>query len=143
MQAESLTETIAYRRARQKRQQSGSQTAAGRKRSQCATRGNPLSFNRWLGVRASMATVQDSMHCGRRFLFGCIFVQILRRTRFGPAMTVESNEACKGAQCVTGSQKVGSTQNGAKHRGADGMLTPLSQYWPRDSRHVSKKTGKS
>ena len=54
-----------------------------------------------------MAAVQDSMHCGCRFLFWCILAQILRRTRFRSAVAVESNEACKCAQCITGSQKSG------------------------------------
>jgi hypothetical protein len=96
-----------------------------RKRSRCATRGNPLSFKRWVGVRASMAAVQDSMHCGCRFLFWCIFAQILCRTRFRSAVAVESNEACKSAQFFTGPQKGGATQNRIKHRSADQVGTSL------------------
>jgi hypothetical protein len=96
-----------------------------RKPSQCATRGNPLSFKDWVGVRASMAAVQDPTHCGCRFRFWCIFAQILCRTRFRSAMAVESNEACKCAQCVTGPQEVGPTQNCVKHRSAHEVRTSL------------------
>jgi hypothetical protein len=36
---------------------------------------------------------QDEMHSRGRFFLWCIFAHILRRTRFGSAVAVESNEA--------------------------------------------------